>query len=293
MVVLSGWIPTLGLSIEFSGGGGLKTSRYIVPPWYLLQILLILLSSQPSSMAYNERYLSKLLSNRTLVEDGLSLNGTSLFELRYDESPHSVRCILNIENWTTWLLSDPLVQSHCGYISDLYPAPVVFPATREVMEAYKTYGTATGTCGTISWQIDGLKLRLIVMWSVPFNLAVHSSYLALGMVYNEGRFSSSDYWFNQMYYGKHGPFKRIEAGQAMTFENDKIVVHGFMESDTYSPLLNISVIPQTSYRLAPTIWKKMYDYPPYIGHSSADVSTATTFAHTLLVIALATLATNR
>ena len=26
------------------------------------------------------------------------------------------------------------------------------------------------------------------MWSVPFNLGVHSSYLAVGMVYNEGRF---------------------------------------------------------------------------------------------------------
>ena len=60
------------------------------------------------------------------------------------------------------------------------------------------------------------------MWSVPFNLAVHSSYLAVGMVYNEGRFSSSDYWFNQMYYGTHGPFKRAEAGQAITFENDKV-----------------------------------------------------------------------
>ena len=34
---------------------------------------------------------------------------------------------------------------------------------------------------------SGLKLRLIVMWSVPFNLGVHSSYLAVGMVYNEGR----------------------------------------------------------------------------------------------------------
>ena len=27
------------------------------------------------------------------------------------------------------------------------------------------------------------------MWSVPFNLGVHSSYLAVGMVYNEGRFA--------------------------------------------------------------------------------------------------------
>ena len=90
--------------------------------------------------------------------------------------------------------------------------------------------------------------------------------------------SPSDYWFNQMYYGTHGPFKRAEAGQAITFENDKVrglsvcwqtdwagvvfqvVVHGFMESDSYSPLLNISVIPQVTYRLAPAIWKKLYNY---------------------------------
>ena len=25
-----------------------------------------------------------------------------------------------------------------------------------------------------------------------------------------------------MYYGTHGPFKRAEAGQAITFENDKV-----------------------------------------------------------------------
>jgi hypothetical protein len=42
-----------------------------------------------------------------------------------------------LQNWTTWLLADPLVRSHCGHISELYPAPVVFPATREVMEGYK------------------------------------------------------------------------------------------------------------------------------------------------------------
>ena len=42
------------------------------------------------------------------------------------------------------------------------------------------YGTATGSCGTISWQLSGQKLRIIIMWSVPFNLNVHSSYLALG-----------------------------------------------------------------------------------------------------------------
>ena len=48
------------------------------------------------------------------------------------------------------------------------------------------------------------------------------------------------------------------------------MVHGFIESDSYSPLLNISVIPQVTYRLAPAIWKKMYNYDPnwYGGHGS-------------------------
>jgi len=146
-----------------SSNSNYKAVVYL-PSWLLAQILFVIAFFQPASMAYNERYLSKLLSNRTLVEDGMSLNGTTLFELRYDESEHSVRCILNIENWTTWLLTDPSVRTHCGHVSDMFPAPVVFPATREVMEGYKTYGTATGSCGTISWQVEGLKLRLIVMW---------------------------------------------------------------------------------------------------------------------------------
>lgn len=51
----------------------------------------------------------------------------------------------------------------------------------------------------------------------------------------------------------------------------QVVVHGFIESDSYSPLLNISVIPQVTYRLAPAIWKKMYNYDPnwYGGHGSS------------------------
>jgi len=43
---------------------------------------------------------------------------------------------------------------------------------------------------------SGLKLRLIVMWSVPFNLGVHSSYLAVGMVYNEGRSDHDQDYFS-------------------------------------------------------------------------------------------------
>ena len=48
----------------------------------------------------------------------------------------------------------------------------------------------------------------------------------------------------QMYYSEKGPYKRGAGGQAITFENSAVVVHGTMEANTYHPVLNISVIPQ-------------------------------------------------
>ena len=50
-------------------------------------------------------------------------------------------------------------------------------------------------------------------------------------------------------------------------------------------MLNISVIPQTSYRLAPAIWKKMYDYPlNYYSHAPARPATRwSPLLHQLLV----------
>ena len=42
----------------------------------------------------------------------------------------------------------------------------------------------------------------------------------------------------------------------MPLLSTQVVVHGFMESDSYSPLLNISVIPQVTYRLVKKNWPK-------------------------------------
>ena len=66
----------------------------------------------------------------------------------------------------------------------------------------------------------------------------------------------------------------------------QVVVHGFIESDSYSPLLNISVIPQVTYRLAPAIWKKMYNYDPnwYGGHRNQEGSARTNRVNTSLVM---------
>ena len=43
-----------------------------------------------------------------------------------------------------------------------------------------------------------------------------------------------------------------------------------------SPLLNISVIPQVTYRLAPAIWKKLYNYDQNLYGSGSSASSSRT-----------------
>ena len=90
-------------------------------------------------------YFNSRLANRTVVDNGQSLNGTNLLELRHEEEhrEHSVRCILNIENWTAWRLKDALSHNHCGYIHEKFPAPNVKPATREIMVGHKQVFTCS------------------------------------------------------------------------------------------------------------------------------------------------------
>ena len=68
------------------------------------------------------------------------------------ERLHSVRMILNVENWSRFTLLDSHSDIHCGDVVRQYPAPNVYPGYREVMLAVGTtvFG---GTCGTVSWQV--------------------------------------------------------------------------------------------------------------------------------------------
>ena len=141
-------------------------------------------------------------------------------------------------------MTRPLDQIQLIYFSFTYLVPICF--------LFLQSGTATGTCGTVSWQIEHLDTRLIVMWSVPFNYNIHDSYFAVGMIFNRGRFTSSSYWYNQMYYSEKGPYKRGHGGQNITFENSAVVVHATMEPSTYHPMLNISVLPQVSKKYVPS-----------------------------------------
>ena len=55
---------------------------------------------------------------------------------------------------------------------------------REVMVMENT-NPFRGTCGTISWQLLEINMRLIIMWSVPFNFNIRDSYYAIGLTHNK------------------------------------------------------------------------------------------------------------
>ena len=63
-----------------------------------------------------------------------------------------------------------------------------------------------------------------------------------------------------------------------------------MEASTYHPMLNISVIPQVPYKLAPKVWKRMYklDRAPFTHGGVSPVRTAGTSAGFLTVSFLTT-----
>ena len=43
------------------------------------------------------------------------------------------------------------------------------------------------------------------------------------------------------------------------YENTAVTIYGYIEAWTYHPMLNISVIPQRRYNLAPSVTRKLYN----------------------------------
>jgi len=192
----------------------------VITVWCLLPFLF-------TATAYDEEFVQFLISKRPALIDGLSLNGTSLHQLRFSRTTsHKVRVILNVENWSRYTMLDSQTDIHCGAVLQQFQATNIYPGYREVMLGVGTQ-VFSGTCGTISWQIVELSLRLIVMWSVPFNLNLYDTYLGLAMIYNQGPFSSSSYWFNKMYYSDIGPHVRGQGGKILMYEERRFICQHF------------------------------------------------------------------
>nr|UYP38775.1 mytiporin 8 [Mytilus galloprovincialis] len=119
--------------------------------------------------------------------------GVSVTKCKNKATGYSVMCTIVIENWTKYVLIDPVSYINGGQISS--PPTVVGPGKKEMFITHKKC-TATGTYGTASWLISSTNQRAVVMWSCPYNFNHHTNRLAVGLT-AKGTIKHQN-WFDQM-----------------------------------------------------------------------------------------------
>ncbi len=79
-----------------------------------------------------------------------------------------------------------------------------------------------------AWELGDKNVHLIVMWSVPYNLAFYDAHFGFGVVHLSTKFTRDmlPYWYKRMYEGEPGTFKRGVAGEHLVFKHDDIFVLG-------------------------------------------------------------------
>ena len=209
----------------------------------------------------NTGLVQKLISQRnSLIQAGLSYTGAgnsrNMTELRNITTSTEVSCIINLENWSKWLLGNPVSFSKYGSflagmeintvseiqvkVSAFHPREV-FPSHREVAIAVDNLDSSfTGTSGTFALKLGTQSVHLIVMWSVPYNLNIYNSYFGIGVVNLDTTLSRDmPYWYRQMIGYKRGRlFQRGCGGEDIVFKHeDMFVIAKFGQG--YHPVLNI------------------------------------------------------
>ena len=212
---------------------------------------------------YDTSMVHRLLEDRDLlIQDGLSyFNGTTLKDVvANNHGGHEVRCVISIENWTRWMLGFPVVYTNYGDFQFGFHEREVFAAHREIVVAVNDLDSITGSSGVVAWELGDKNIHLILMWSVPYNLNFFNAHFGFGMVHLSTKFTRDmlPYWYRRMYEGDPGSFKRGMAGQSLVYKHHDVFILGHLEKDTYSPVLNISVMPWSTKNLAPSIWHQLY-----------------------------------
>ncbi|GAU89061.1 hypothetical protein RvY_01656-2 [Ramazzottius varieornatus] len=138
---------------------------------------------------------------------GTTLSGKNSQEI-LDSITHRVGVVLEVRNHTKYPMVQPITFVDAGKIQ--LQAGDIQAGTREVMSMHKTDHTATGSCGVVSWKLDGLGKRIVLMWSAPYSFDFHANWLAIGTMEDQYANLISPQTFNEMYKGTESWFRRKE-----------------------------------------------------------------------------------
>ena len=125
------------------------------------------------------------------------------------------------------------------------------------MVARKTAYCATGSYGTVAWNIHDADCSPFVMWSAPFNSDFYNNWLGVGITQPGHRFSPNERSFDALYYRKpssieYAKYVRGEysnKGSTIVVSDDLFEVHAVMGTSHHATA-SIQFLPKTAANLA-------------------------------------------
>ena len=118
----------------------------------------------------------------------------------------------------------------------------VFPSHKEIVITVNNQEKRfTGSSGSLAWKLEGQRLYLIVVWSIPYNLHIYNSYFGIGVAQMTTQFSKDilPYWYQQIMANKKGRnFQRGLGGDHLVYKHSEFFIIGEFGTG-YHPKLNI------------------------------------------------------
>nr|ANC48005.1 conoporin [Conus monile] len=192
--------------------------------------LLLMGNASPVHSVISASLVASIASS--VITAGTSVASTALQAV--GGSSATVTCVIQVENWTRFALKYPTVLTNGA--PPITNAPTaILPTKIEAFAVEKPRGTATGTSGTVSWELQGMEQRIVLMWSAPFSFDLYSNWMGVGMT-REGLVdvASGDTWYKQMYYKDDSEDLTFERGKfyynlkPVIYRNDKFEIVGTM-----------------------------------------------------------------
>ena len=146
---------------------------------------------------------------------------------------YSVAFMLTAKNYANQQLtvSQSIIKS--GVIVD--DAKNIGPGIYEGMSGRKTWMTATGCHGVVSWKIGSTGKMLVVMYDYPYDTLWYSNMLAVG-IFPQGDITEH---YNMMYYGAEDGFMRKSAADGRPLRNNEDPDY-YLEADIGASSVNVT-----------------------------------------------------
>ena len=171
------------------------------------------------------------------------INGESISrankKFEKDCKDYSVAVMLEISNKMQWELNYPNMIP-AGGVMDLVPVTVL-PGIKEAAVMRKKGYWATGSYGTVSWDVKDKNLQVIVMWDAPFNFNINDNILAVGIA---PKGTNDEATFEEMRNGQATYFERCgnwnKTRTPISFSSSGIGINGTMDA-SHHPVIRIAV----------------------------------------------------